>query len=75
MIEVTIRAPWAARHTGAPELILNIEGGSTVADATIRAGIPRDDIGILTIKNEIIPPSTILSDGDILEVFPQIIGG
>ncbi|MCX7923727.1 MAG: hypothetical protein N3B21_17220 [Clostridia bacterium] len=76
-IEVTT---WFKRFTGGnASLELEISEGTPVVEAVSSAGIPKEEIGFITVikdnENKIVDDQYILTDGDRLKVYPAIIGG
>ncbi|MFZ5986226.1 MAG: hypothetical protein ACOYWZ_03750 [Bacillota bacterium] len=80
IIEVT---GWYKRFTGGNGSIeLVVKEGTRAVDAVIMTGIPREEIGFITLENDNIKGQTrlvnediILSEGDRLRVYPLLIGG
>ena len=68
-MKVTINTTSGQAHTG------DLPAESTVADAIIAFDIPRETTGLAAIDGKLIPAEYVLSDGDVVEVFPVIIGG
>ncbi|MCL2408075.1 MAG: MoaD/ThiS family protein [Oscillospiraceae bacterium] len=67
---------WAARWLDRRVILLTgMPDDSTVTDAIIAAGIPRDEAGVVVLNGDLIQKSHRLSDGDIIKIHPVIIGG
>lgn len=73
-MSITVRAAWAERYIGgkAKKLTLN---ASTAREAALAAGIPPDEIALIERDGALIALDELLKDGDVIEVYPPIIGG
>ena len=47
----------------------------TAREAAKLAGLPEDKIGLLVLHGTVVPPDTVLQDGDELWCHPFIVGG
>jgi len=75
-MKVTIElGAWALRYVGQRSVVVDLDEGATVADATSKLTIPTDEVGIVTLKGEVKNEGYVLSDGDIITVFPVVLGG
>ena len=67
---------WAARWLDQRVILLtDMPDDTTVADAIIAAGIPRDEAGAIMLDGNLIQKNRRLSDGDVIKIHPIIIGG
>lgn len=77
MIHITIIAGgWAKRYlneTGSTALML--PEGTTAKQAVMQAGLPENEIGMLESDLMEIPPDQPVTDGQMIHVYPTIIGG
>jgi len=53
---------------------LKLPRNSTVEDVLKMLGWRESRIGMITIKGEIVERNFVLSDGDILKIFPKVLG-
>jgi sulfur carrier protein ThiS len=73
---VTIRiGKWARLYTEQGSLQLSLAEGRLVSDALTELDVPADEIGVTVLNGRAVSRSTKLSDGDMLELLPMIIGG
>ena len=75
---------WFKRYTGGlSSLEQELHEGESAWEAVVRAGIPMDEIGFITVSAERQQPdvekkvddSYVVAGGDALKVYPMIIGG
>ena len=67
---------WFKRFTGgAGEMELNLSTGSAAIDAALAAGIPKSEVGFITVNDTKVDEGFILTEGDKLRVYPLMIGG
>ena len=66
---------WAARYTDNETVCIDMPEQSTVADVIEALKLPSDETGIAAINGNAVPREHVLSDGDILKIYPAIIGG
>lgn len=67
---------WFKRFTGGKALIeVDINQGTTAIEAICSSGIPRDEIGFITINNRKVDEGFIPEEGARIKVYPIIIGG
>jgi molybdopterin converting factor small subunit len=67
---------WFRRFTGGKEeLELKLAPGTSALCAAVKAGVPGEEIGFVTVNNIKADKEQILNNGDILRIFPYIIGG
>ncbi|MCX7745902.1 MAG: hypothetical protein N2645_03280 [Clostridia bacterium] len=78
-IEVT---SWFKRFTGGrTQMELEILEGTSALDAAADTGIPKDEIGFITVCTGtgdeclLVKDEYTVKDGDILRVYPMLIGG
>lgn len=62
-------------EAGGDSATLDLPEGSTVADAMRSLGIPADLEGLTVVNGRDAPPDQVLTDGDVLSVFPPLAGG
>lgn len=83
-MQVTIKvSSWFKRYTdGKFQLEIEIEEGATVCDAVCRAGIPRSEIGFVSVEDsqkdrmeKRVDDNYKATEGCVIYVFPYIIGG
>ena len=83
-MKVTIGvSSWFKRYTcGLSSLEQELYEGETAWEAVCRAGIPRDEIGFIMVSTEgqtggakRADETYLAADGDVLKVYPLIIGG
>ncbi len=73
---VTIKASsWAKRVIPGGAVTLELPDGMTALAAAMMTGLPEDEIGIITQRDERIPYDASVNDGDELYIWPSIIGG
>lgn len=74
-------AEWFKRFTGGNgRMEIGYNQGISALEAVVSCGIPKDEIGFISIiksnnENMIISEEYLLNEGDVLKVYPQIIGG
>jgi hypothetical protein len=74
---------WYKRFTGGKgSMELLIPQGTKVIDAVLKTGIPKEEIGFITIEDmessngrKLVNEDMVLSEGDRLKVYPLLIGG
>ena len=66
---------WAARYVNDRAMSIEVPGGATVADVIRTVGIPADEAGLAVLGGNAISNDYSLSDGDVINVHPVIIGG
>ena len=66
---------WADRYVESPAISMEMTENSTVADVINALGVPHDEAGVVIIGGRVVPWNQCLSDGDVLKVYPAIIGG
>jgi len=66
---------WAARYIEERTASINLPEGATVADIVVSSGIPTDEAGIASIGGNAVSRDYRLSDGDVVKLFPVIVGG
>lgn len=79
-IEVT---DWYKRFTGGKRSMeIEVVVGAKALEAVLHTGIPRDEVGFITLDNgsqegqcKLVNEDTILSEGDRLKVYPLLVGG
>ena len=54
---------------------LDVPDGSTVRDVVRRLGIPTDLERVTLVNGDNIAPEQALRDGDVVTVFPPLVGG
>jgi len=89
-VNVTIGVTsWFRRYTGGLSILeLQFEGGETAGQIIQKAGIPTEEIGFITVSvkdprqdssfavlEKRVGEEYEVADGDILKVYPMIIGG
>ena len=79
-IEVT---SWFKRYVNGQEVLeIDVADGATAVDVICSIGIPKDEIGFITLKTKIdgnernmAKKDFTLNEVDIIKVYPYIIGG
>ena len=66
---------WAARYVDERSVTLEMPEGAVVADAIAASGIPADEAGIAVIDGKAAARGHRLADGDVVRVYPVIVGG
>ena len=66
---------WAARYVDESVLTLDMPEDTTVADVIDAIGIPAEETGIIVVDGKAVARDCVLSDGDVLKIYPVIIGG
>ena len=56
-------------------ITLALDENSTVSDALKKSALPLDEPGLKVISGRAVGDRDILKDGDILEIYPSIVGG
>ena len=56
-------------------LVLEVPAGSTVAEIIERLGIPPKHAGMLVCNDDYIEPSSVVQNGQEINVFPPMAGG
>jgi len=74
---ITLRTgSWARKFGLGEHTTLNPTEGAMVEDIIAElTTVPSEEIGPAMINKLAVPRNTALKDGDILEIFPSIIGG
>ena len=70
-----VTGSWARRYVAAESVELNMPDHSTVADALKTSALPSDEAGMAIIGGKSVAREHTLSDGDVMKVYPVIIGG
>lgn len=60
---------------GRDEVSLSVARGSLVRDVLRHAGIPEEEIWLVSIDNQIVNPDREVKDGDEVTVFAPVGGG
>ena len=74
-------ASWFKRYTDdKTEIELEIAEGAPAFDAACACGIPREEIGFITVISSdgtsmLVKEDYLLAEGDSLKVYPMVIGG
>lgn len=58
-----------------PEFELKLPGDATIADLIRNLEIPDAEIWIVSLNGKNVPLSTVLSNNDVVSVFPPVSGG
>ena len=66
---------WAIRYTGIESVCIDLPEQSTVADVINNLKLPPDETGISAINGNAVPREHVLLNGDVLKIYPAIIGG
>ena len=67
---------WFKRYTaGNTRLEIDIMPGTTAIQAITSTGIPESEVGLVTVSDIKVAHDHILSHGEIIRVYPIIIGG
>ena len=66
---------WAARYLSEEITSIELPEQSTAADVIETLKLPPEETGIISIKGNAIPREHILSCGDVIKIYPTIIGG
>lgn len=83
-VKVTVEVTsWFKRFTGGQTIFnLELDMNATALTAILATGIPEDEIGIIRLEaknssgeNKLADKEHKLADGDIIKVYPLIIGG
>jgi sulfur carrier protein ThiS len=79
MIRLEVRLFTILRHRPDGQirgrLSLELQGGSTVADVLRELDVPDDLPIVISVNEEQSDPSTVLHDGDRVELIPAVAGG
>ena len=70
-----IAGNWAARYMKPGSIEMNIPKQSTVAGALKQLPVPIDEIGVTALNGKAVKHEQALAEGDVLQIFPVIIGG
>ncbi len=54
---------------------LDIEAGTTIAAFLERLQVPDSEVWMSAVNDTVLPPTTVLNEGDLLEVFEPVGGG
>ncbi len=52
-----------------------LNGDATVADLLSQLHVPNENVWMTVVNDRLVPESTLLHDGDVLEVFEPVGGG
>jgi|GEM_PF-1956769 len=67
---------WFKRYTNEKtRLEIDIKPGTSVIEAITSTGIPEAEIGLITVADVKVTHDHMLSHGNIIRVYPVIIGG
>lgn len=67
---------WFKRYTGGNRNFdLDVEDGATAVKAVVFTGVPEEEVGFITVNSSRVDTGFVLSEGDLLKVYPLIIGG
>jgi hypothetical protein len=67
---------WFKRYTdGHTRLEITIKPGTTALQAITLSGIPVSEVGLITVADVKVTHDHLLNDGEVLRVYPVIIGG
>ena len=66
---------WARRCLPQERTEVALPEGATVADALAGLGVPEDEIGLTAVNGRAAPREAALCGGDVLKIFPVVIGG
>jgi len=66
---------WAGRYIGDKTDVLHLDEGSSAADAIAALGIPPEEAGMVAVGGKAVSKGYVLSEGDVLKIYPVIIGG
>jgi molybdopterin converting factor small subunit len=73
-LNATLRKYLPATDTGGIA-VLDLPHGATVADAIEQLGIPADHAQIIVSGDEHLEPTSMLNDGQEVNLFPPVAGG
>ena len=54
---------------------LDVESGTTIAALLERLEVPDSEVWMCAVNDTVLPPTTVLNEGDLLEVFEPVGGG
>ena len=70
-----VTGSWARRYLKSDLLEITLPENSTVADALKTLDLPPDETGMVLIGGKAATREQPLSEGDLLKIYPVIIGG
>jgi len=75
-MRVTVTASsWAKRWLPNGTAALNLPNNATALDVLAPLGIPPEEVGLFAINGTAVLKDAQLNDGDVVRVFPIIMGG
>ena len=75
-MKITVAAgSWARRYMVDDSVEFTMPEHSTVADVLKLTALPQDETGMTMIEGKNVAPEHPVTDGDVLKVYPVIIGG
>ena len=70
-----VTGSWAKRYVAGESVVLDVPERSTVADVLKASALPLDEAGMALTGGRPVTQEHVLSDGDVLKIYPVIIGG
>jgi molybdopterin converting factor small subunit len=74
-MEIKVRLFATLRENRGKEMMLLVEDAAPVSQVIMKLGIEDKDIAILLVNGLNAPQDRILSEGDIVSIFPPVGGG
>jgi molybdopterin converting factor small subunit len=76
-MKITVEvSSWFKKYTdGRPSVEIEAKNGITAAAAAVAAGVPAEEVGFVSRSGVRIDTDSVLKDGDVIKIFPFIIGG
>lgn len=74
-MNIKVRLFATLREGRGREVILELAEGSAVQEAIDTLRISKEDVSILLVNGRDTTPEQVLSDGDIISIFPPVGGG
>jgi thiamine biosynthesis protein ThiS len=63
------------RRTKKKNVLIEIAPSTTITELLVHLGVPDSNVAMCAVNDAVVDPSTILRDGDVLEVFEPVGGG
>lgn len=61
--------------TDKPRCDIVMQEGATIKQLVVKIGVPADQVRTISLNDKIVKSEVVLSDGDVLILFPTIAGG
>ena len=75
MTITVVTGSWARRYIPNERVELTLPEGATAQDTLEPLGIPAEEAGLFAIDDSAVAPHAPLASGDILRIFPAVMGG